>query len=175
MSKDPVEEFFSDSGLAHEESPQDHETYPGSRHKRRTPPPPPVYDSEGWDKNGYVRIVGGKRVELFTVGSLAKALNRHPNSVRGWIANGYIPHAPFRLPTYTKADGTQVPGNRLWTRQMVEEIIRLFGDRDLLHSKRVEWSVHPDLPAVITERINALYAAMTSQEEHQEEEYQNAR
>jgi hypothetical protein len=162
MKADTIDEFFA---TLDENEHETKDTYPGSRHERRKPlPPAPVHTVE-WDKNGYVKLIGGRKVEMFTIGALAKALRRSPNTLRSWIKLGYIPQAPYRLPSY-EVNGKMVPGRRLYTRQMVESIMELFAERDLLTSKRVEWNAHKDLPGQIQSVWAALYEETSTPKEN---------
>lgn len=147
---DPIDEFFSKVGPEPDPDPVG-QTYPGSRHERRRPLPPPEKAVE-WDKHGYIKIIRGRRVELFTIGALAAALRRSSASIRHWTRKGYLPQAPFRLPPKNG-----VAGRRLYTRAMVESVILLFAERDLLVSDRVEWCEHPDLPGEIQKSWSRLY------------------
>jgi hypothetical protein len=70
-------------------------------------------------------IVRGEKMAFYTIGELAKALNRKPVTLRQWEARGYIPTPTFRTPP---PEGTQIPGKtvkgrRLYSRKQVELLI----------------------------------------------------
>lgn len=69
--------------------------------------------------------IKGEDVSFYTVGEVAKALNRRPGTIRKWEADGYIPTATFRTPI---PEGAQIPGKpskgrRLYSRSQVELLI----------------------------------------------------
>lgn len=83
------------------------EFYPGSKQKVKVFNPAkktaPVEDSRELDLGrGKDFVVKGKITPLYTVGSLAVALNRSPITLRKWEAEGVIPAAPFILPSDDK-------------------------------------------------------------------------
>lgn len=122
--------------------------YPGSKKKRRadtesTKTQKTLVESS-WDSRPYKKSIHGNEVEMFTIGALAKALGKSEISVRLWQRKGYIPDAPYRLPSTTVGDST-IKGRRLYTRAMVEAAISAFSMRNLLEAPRIEWSEHSDL------------------------------
>lgn len=65
--------------------------------------------------------------ELFTVGDLAKALDRTPATIRRWETLGIIPRSRIRSP---KPRGEQVPGkeirgHRLYSRGQIQLILQV--------------------------------------------------
>ena len=70
-------------------------------------------------------LPNGTQVEMFTIGSLAQALNRPIITVRHWIKKGYIPASPYRLPTTTDRNGDERKGRRLYTRPMIEAVVAM--------------------------------------------------
>lgn len=96
---------------------------------------------------------------------MAMAINRHPNSVKHWISKGFIPHAPFRLPSWTMPDGREVPGRRLWSRGMIESLVALLRQYNLIDSKRVDWKRYPELPGMIRESWDKEYLQVFEKEE----------
>lgn len=86
-------------------------------------------DSGGDDPFKFLRTtvyyVRGEEMAFYTIGELAKALNRKPVTIRQWEARGYIPTPTFRTPP---PEGTQLPGKtvkgrRLYSKQQVELLI----------------------------------------------------
>lgn len=161
---DAVDKFFS--GL--EDQDKSVEFYPGSKKQRRESIiPPPASSAEPWEGDYFLKTINGSQVRMYTIGSLAKAIRRSSNSVRSWIRLGYIPNAPWRLPSY-EVDGQTVPGRRLWSRSMVDSLVFIFASHDLLDKKRVEWKRYPDIPALINKEWERIYADMTAPRENKE-------
>lgn len=109
---DAVERLFGDL--------TEDDYYPGSKRRRSDPPPPPPPAAEAppWDKRPKT-VAKYPGVEFFTIGDLARALNRQPVTIRSWEAKGLMPPAKYR-----KKD------RRLYTRRQVEglmEICERFG------------------------------------------------
>jgi len=128
---------------------------PGSRQKRRTESATPkkrrVVEEDAWDANPIMKTLGGQEVEVFTIGSLAKALEKSIISIRSWEKKGYLPRAPYRLRSKT-LNGQKVSGNRVYTRRLIEIAVEEFSKRGLLGTARVEWSQHTDLTHAIVSR-----------------------
>ena len=84
----------------------------------------PRSNSEGRDllaglKPRYYRV-NGERCEFFTLGQLAKALNREAVTIRKWEREGILPK-----PTH-RAKGKDVRGSRrLYTRSQVVGLVRI--------------------------------------------------
>lgn len=126
--------------------------YPGSRHTRRgvveaaesdTPPDDPL---EG--ETPKTMMVNGKEVEFFTVGVLARALQREVVTIRKWERQGYLPKARFR-----SAGAKQ---NRLYTRPQILGIVQIAkeeGIYDPTKRKRVD-------KTNFAERVQALFLAL---------------
>jgi hypothetical protein len=125
---------------------------PGSKQKRRTTNPTAkkrkTYEDSAWDAEPIMKSLGGKEVEVFTIGALAKALEKSIISIRSWEKKGYIPQAPYRLRSKS-LNGQKVGGNRVYTRALIEIAIEEFSKRKLLGMARVEWSQEADLTNVI--------------------------
>jgi hypothetical protein len=131
---------------------------PGSKQKRREPTELSekrrkkiLGESNGWDENPTIKLVKGVETELFTISSLAQALEKQVVTIRLWEKKGYIPGAPYRLRSKS-LNGNKVSGNRVYTRALIEITIEEFKKRGLLGSARVEWSLHSDLTAVLKQR-----------------------
>ena len=133
----------------------DLEYIPGSKKKRREPDPKvsrrKVGESNGWDESPILKSLGGKEVEVFTIGALAQALEKTIVTIRLWERKGYIPRAPYRLRAKT-LKGQKTGGNRVYTRSLIEATVDEFAKRGLLGSARVEWSQHNDLTDALVER-----------------------
>jgi hypothetical protein len=131
---------------------------PGSKQKRREPTELSekrrkkiLGESNGWDENPTIKLVKGVETELFTISSLAQALEKQVVTIRLWEKKGYIPGAPYRLRSKS-LNGNKVSGNRVYTRALIEITIEEFKKRGLLGSARVEWNLHSDLTAVLKQR-----------------------
>jgi hypothetical protein len=134
---------------------------PGSKQKRRTTNPTvkkrKTYEDSAWDAEPIMKSLGGKEVEVFTIGALAKALEKSIISIRSWEKKGYIPQAPYRLRSKS-LNGQKVGGNRVYTRALIEIAIEEFSKRKLLGTARVEWSQQKDLTIAITSRWSETIA-----------------
>jgi hypothetical protein len=136
--------------------------YPGSKRKRKEkvikePDPDFAWDAKPIKK----KLPNGNEVELFSIGALAGALGRPIITVRTWIKEGYLPASPYRLPAKKDKNGEDHQGRRLYSRAMVERTVSLFHSAGLLHTKRVEWSVHRQLSNEIAEAWNQIRADET--------------
>lgn len=135
------------------------EYYPGSKRKRRSAPEPKEVEVKGWDSLKFMKTLpNGIEVEMFTIGSLAQALNRPIITVRHWIKKGYIPASPYRLPTTTDRNGEERKGRRLYTRPMIEAVVEIFNKDGILDTERVEWALHRSLSNEISEAWNKIRA-----------------
>jgi hypothetical protein len=138
--------------------------YPGSKRKRKEKviKDPEVEPDMAWDiKPIKKNLPNGKEVELFTIGALANALGRPVITIRTWIKEGYLPASPYRLPAKKDKNGEDHQGRRLYSRAMVESVIELFHSAGLLHTKRVEWSLHRQLSTEIAEAWSNIRAEET--------------
>jgi len=135
--------------------------YPGSKTKRKAIETPvkqkPVHMEGSWDSRPFIKLINGRERETFTLGALAAALERPVVTVRLWIRKGYIPQAPYRLPSKTLDDGRVQKGRRLYTRALIEATVSAFVERGLLGSVRVEWSEHRDLTIELLETWTRIY------------------
>ena len=72
-----------------------------------------------------VYSIRGEEQTFYTVGEVAKALNRKAGTIRSWEAKGFIPTAIYRAPA---PYGQQLPGKiakgrRLYSKKQVELLI----------------------------------------------------
>jgi hypothetical protein len=128
--------------------------YPNSKRKRRDSASKAVehVPIQQWDAKPQVKTLpNGKDVELFTVGSLAQALGRPFVSIRVWNENGYLPRAPYRLPTKKNKHGEEHKGRRLYSRAMIVAAVEIFAKNGLLDLKRIEWSLHQHVSIELAE------------------------
>lgn len=129
--------------------------YPGSKRLRRdTTDVTPKSTTATWDARPVIKKRQGEDVEFFMPQALAIALGKSSVTIRLWERKGYIPRAPFRLPGYTNSAGKQVPGKRVYTRDLIEIAVEEFAKRGLLGTARVEWRDHSDLTIALVERWN---------------------
>jgi hypothetical protein len=126
---------------------------PGSKQPRRldSPTSQAMGESNGWDSNPIIKILGGKDTEVFTIGALAAALEKKIVTIRLWETKGYIPMAPYRLRSKI-LQGKKVNGNRVYTRELIDIAIEEFSARGLLGASRIEWSLLDDLTATLVTR-----------------------
>lgn len=103
------------------------EFIPGSR----TPVAPPAGLRDVLEgRKGEVIEVGGKEVELFTIGQLGFFLGRKPQTIRKWERNKIIPRATFVKP----GSGGDVRGKRrLYSRAQVEALVEAARQTGILH------------------------------------------
>lgn len=125
--------------------------YPGSKRKRREAPPESTQDLS-WDEKPLIKFMDGKEVEFFLLGSLAKALGKSPVTIRLWERKAYIPRSPYRLPSHINKKGKEIPGKRVFTRELIQIAVEEFASRGLLGAARVEWRDHSDLTIALYER-----------------------
>jgi len=128
---------------------------PGSKQKRRDPNPQVESRrksvADGWDAKPIIKVWGGVEMEVFTIGSLALALQKEIVTIRLWERKGYIPRAPYRLRSKT-LKGQKTGGNRVYTRALIEAAIEEFSKRGLLGAARIEWGQHEDLTDALVKR-----------------------
>ena len=139
--------------------------YPGSKRKRKpvVVKQPEVEPDFAWDIKPYKKTLpNGRDLEMFTIGALAAALGRPIITIRAWIKEGYLPAAPYRLPSSKDVNGKDHQGRRLYSRAMVEKAVELFHSAGLLHTKRIEWSLHRQLSNEIAEAWNKIRAQETN-------------
>lgn len=158
---DPVVDFFAKESVDHQSRLTQPEThYPGSKARIERPVPSQSVTAviEDWDAKPLLRNVNGKQLELFSVNHLAKALGRKADAVRKMIKFGYLPQSPFRSRGYANESGKDIPGRRLYTREMVEVAVARFAKYRLLDNQRLRWERYPLLPKEIQEEWTRLYS-----------------
>ena len=96
-------------------------------------------------------------------GALAAAVGRPVITIRAWLKEGYLPASPYRLPTKKNINGEDHAGRRLYSRAMVEALVDIFNRAGLMETKRIEWSMHRQLPQEIVEAWNEIRANETKQ------------
>jgi len=140
--------------------------YPGSKRKRReaiiavTTNQTPV---GSWEDLSVIKHIHGQDRPMYTIGALARALNKSEKSVRLWTTRGYIPNAPYRMKSVTGRDGVERRGRRLYTKEMIEAAVDSFARRGLLDAPRVEWSRHTDIGVELSESWNQIQQAIANQ------------
>jgi hypothetical protein len=133
--------------------------YPGSKRKRREPAPARVIDASSWETEFYEKYLpNGKLIKMYTLGSLAKALNRSVKTLRFWIEEGNIPASPYRLPSTTGTNGKVYAGRRLYSKAMVEVTVEIFAKARILTTNRVDWTVHRTLSDKLAEAWETIRA-----------------
>lgn len=75
-------------------------------------------------------ILKGQRVEFFTIGQVARAINRKSVTLRSWEADGTLPPSG-----YVKPSDDPRGRRRLYTRAQAEGIIRIVTELGLLDSE----------------------------------------
>lgn len=126
--------------------------YPGSKRKRKEPIKTKEKVTTAWEDKAFIKLLpNGESVEMYTVGSLANALNRSVKTIRYWITHNQIPVSPYRLPSVTGPNGKEYAGRRLYSKRMVEAAVEIFESAGLMSVDRVDWTVHRNLSDKITE------------------------
>jgi hypothetical protein len=132
--------------------------YPGSKRKRREPAPKVELDNS-WEKNFYKKTLpNGRQLEVYSIGSLASALNRTIPTLRQWMQRGKLPDSPYRLPAKLDKNGNMGEGRRLYSKAMVEVTIELFAKAGILNTDRIDWVLHRSLSNKIAEAWETIRA-----------------
>lgn len=158
---DLVDEFFSDpdSDPIHMDVPKpepDDEYYPGSKRKKAEKPAAVEFIPDPWRENFTIKVINGAETPMYPIGAFATALGVSVQSIRHWTRMGWIPTAPYRLPSNMVVKGEKVSGRRLYTEAMIESVMEAFEKRGLLGKPRIEWSKHTDLSIEIKETWSRL-------------------
>lgn len=79
--------------------------------------------------------VGGREVEFFTIGDLARGLNRKPVTLRKWEAEGIIPKARAMAPSSDKRGK-----RRLYTKGQILGLVQIASEEGILQpTARGQW------------------------------------
>lgn len=102
--------------------------FPGSRAPKNRPNSKKTYIEVDDRYNGAkskTYVINGEKKVFFTVGNLAKAINRQPVTIRMWESKGWLPKPRFRTPTPRGVQfGEKSPkGRRLYSLDQVEFLI----------------------------------------------------
>ena len=154
MTEDYIDKSFADLD----------DFYPGSKRKRKpvVAKEPEVKPDSNWDAKPYKKTLpNGRDLEMFTIGALAAAVGRPVITIRSWLKEGYLPASPYRMPTKKDINGQDHAGRRLYSRAMVETLVDIFTKAGLMDTKRIEWSMHRQLPQEIAEAWNEIRANET--------------
>lgn len=150
---DPFREIFLDE--------PDDDLYPGSKRKRREPKEGVRQDrpSDDWRTGEFAfkKNQGGKVVTYFTIGALAEALGVSVTTIRKWTRRGYIPQAPYRLPSNMVVRGETVAGRRLYTEQIIDATVEIFARYEVLGASRIVFDQHPGLSMDVIEAWSRIY------------------
>lgn len=70
-------------------------------------------------------VIAGEKKTFFTVGGLAKALQRKPGTIRMWELNGWLPKAMYRTPAPSGQHfgNKSAKGRRLYSLEQVEFLL----------------------------------------------------
>jgi len=132
--------------------------YPGSKRKRKEPVEKPVLDTS-WEKDSFEKTLpNGRQLEFYTIGSLAKALNRTIPTLRQWMQREKLPQSPYRLPSKLDKNGKVIEGRRLYSKAMVEITVEMFTKAGLLNADRIDWDTHRNLTSKIAEAWESIRA-----------------
>jgi len=148
MSKDFIDETFA--GLD--------TYYPGSKRKRREVPEKAATISSWEDEYFKKTLPNGLELQMYTLGSLAKALDRPTKTVRFWVEDGKLPVSPYRMPSKVGKNGKEYAGRRLYSKAMVNATVEIFAKAGLLGLDRVDWVLHRKLVDKIAEAWETIRA-----------------
>ncbi len=152
-----MSDFFEDTFAGLEDY------YPGSKRKRREPVKIEKKETQSWEEDAIMKYLpNGTQVEMYTLGSLAKALNRSVKTLRAWIDLGHIPTSPYRMPATLGKNGKEYAGRRLYSRRMVEATVDIFNTAGLMGVDRVDWIANRTLGDKITEAWDKIRAEETT-------------
>lgn len=86
--------------------------------------------------------IGGVDREFFTIGEVARALNRKPVTIRSWEQRGWLPKVKYRTPppAAEQIPGKPSRGRRLYSRDQVVFLVEAVAKFNLDHSKLANWS-----------------------------------
>lgn len=100
--------------------------FPGGRPPKNRPDKKPRQLNEVDDLYNGAKpktfIINGEKRVFFTIGGLAKVLQRKPVTMRMWESNGWIPKATYRTPAPKGVHFGEKPakGRRLYSLEQVE-------------------------------------------------------
>lgn len=100
--------------------------YPGKRPPKNRKDSKPKSGSPLLELRPVTYKIKGVVHEFYTIGQLARALNRRVVTIRTWESKGYIPTASYRTPAPKQENplGKKGPqGRRLYSRAQVEFLI----------------------------------------------------
>jgi hypothetical protein len=156
MMTDFFEETFADLD----------EFYPNSKRKRRVFVAPEPKAINEWDSRPFIKTLpNGRDIEMFTLNSLAVALNRPVHTLRMWMNVGHLPSAPYRLPAKPDKNGKDRAGRRLYSRAMIDAAVEVFQKANILTASRVEWTLHQQVTIDLAEAWNSIRASETQTNE----------
>jgi hypothetical protein len=117
--------------------------FPGKTPPRNRPDSPkrPVAEDRYNGARSKVFRVNGEDREFYTVGEVARALQRKPITVRMWEHKGWIPKANYRTPPPQgeQLPGKEAKGRRLYSREQLDFLLDAL-DRFRLDSKEADWN-----------------------------------
>ena len=132
------------SDLLDKESESEESDYPGStppRNRGDSPRPRgPLDDVISTVKSKHYKV-GGELREFYSIGQLAKLLNRKAVTIRKWESNGWIPHANYRTPAPkgVGVQGGEPKGRRLYSREQVEFLLTAVETYSLNNQREADW------------------------------------
>lgn len=139
-----IDKPFEELANRYAEGEKDDGTYPGSRHTRRGVASKEDRDTsdDGDPLSGEeprMMSVRGEEREFFTIGTLARMLNREVQTLRIWERRGYLPEAAYRSPGKKK--------DRLYTRKQILGLLALAQEEGLMEpwkKKRIDQTRFPE-------------------------------
>lgn len=110
------------------------------KNRKVTTKDPLAEDRLNGAKSKTMRVNGIER-QFFTVGELAKALNRKPVTIRMWESKGWLPKAKYRTPA-PKAEqipGKALKGRRLYSLEQVEFLLTALSRFEIDDPAKANW------------------------------------
>jgi len=102
--------------------------FPGKRAPKNRPKPknqPSVIDDRYGGARGKEYVINGKKVILYTIGEVAKALGRKPVTIRMWETKAWIPKPSYRTspPKTEQIPGKPSKGKRLYSQEQLDTLL----------------------------------------------------
>jgi len=94
--------------------------YPGSRERRHSASAPATGVEEDPLGTPVIFVLRGADTEFFTIGQVARAIDRKPGTLRTWEANGILPTSGYTKPSHDPRGR-----RRLYSRPQAEGIVRI--------------------------------------------------
>jgi DNA-binding transcriptional MerR regulator len=85
--------------------------------------------------SGKIYVIEGKELEMFTIGELAKRLDRQRQTLRKWENNGIIPQAIYRSGA----------NRRLYTKNQIDAIVKCVNEHQIKQGQPIPLAFREDV------------------------------